>query len=72
MSFLRCKTLELGYTIPQHLTRKARIETVRFFVSGNNLFYLSKFKLWDPELETSDGLRYPSMRSLMFGFNIRF
>ena len=72
MSFLRCKTIELGYTIPQRLTKKAHIENVRFYVSGNNLFYFSSFKLWDPELATSDGLRYPSMRSVLLGINIRF
>ena len=72
MSFLRCKTIELGYTIPQRLTKKAHIENVRFYVSGNNLFYFSGFKLWDPELATSDGLRYPSMRSVLLGINIRF
>ncbi len=72
MSFLRCKTIELGYTIPQHLTKKAHIENVRFYLSGNNLFYISDFKLWDPELSTSDGLRYPSMRSVLFGINIKF
>lgn len=72
MSFLRCKTLELGYTIPQRLTKVAHIQTVRFYVSGNNLFYFSGFKLWDPELDTVDGLRYPSMRSVMLGLNIKF
>ena len=72
MSFLRCKTIELGYTIPQKLTKNAHIETVRFYVSGNNLFYFSDFKLWDPELDTTDGLRYPSMRSVLFGINIKF
>ena len=72
MSFLRCKTIELGYTIPQKLTKNAHIETVRFYVSGNNLFYFSDFKLWDPELDTTNGLRYPSMRSVLFGINIKF
>lgn len=72
MSFLRCKTLELGYTIPERVTKKAKIQTVRFYVSGNNLFYFSGFKLWDPELDTADGLKYPSMRSVMFGVNVRF
>ena len=72
MSFLRCKTIELGYTLPQKITKPAHIETVRFYVSGNNLFYFSDFKLWDPELDTTDGLRYPSMRSVLFGINIKF
>lgn len=72
MSLLRCKTLELGYTISPTLTKKAHIQNVRIYVSGNNLFYFSKFKLWDPELDTTDGLKYPSMRSVMLGVNIRF
>ena len=41
-------------------------------MSGNDLFYLSKFKLWDPELSTSDGLKYPSMRSVMIGMDLTF
>ena len=72
MSFLRCKTLELGYSLPQRIVKGGHLNTVRFYVSGNNLFYFSKFQLWDPELETADGLRYPSMRSVMFGVNIKF
>ena len=72
MSFLRLKSIELGYSIPQSVTRKIHAKSIRFFVSGNNLFYLSKFKLWDPELDTVDGLKYPSMRSLMVGFDLNF
>lgn len=72
MSFLRLKSIELGYSIPQSVTRKIHAKSIRFFLSGNNLFYLSKFKLWDPELDTVDGLKYPSMRSLMVGFNLNF
>ena len=72
MSFLRLKSIELGYSIPQSVTRKIHAKSIRFFVSGNNLFYFSKFKLWDPELDTVDGLKYPSMRSLMVGFDLNF
>ena len=45
---------------------------MRVYVSGNNLFAFSKFKLWDPELGTSDGLRYPMNRSIQFGVDINF
>jgi TonB-linked SusC/RagA family outer membrane protein len=72
MSFLRLKTIELGYTLPQPLTQKIHASTVRFYVSGNDLFYFSEFKLWDPELGTNSGLRYPTMRSIMFGVNLHF
>nr|WP_321408398.1 TonB-dependent receptor [uncultured Carboxylicivirga sp.] len=72
MSFLRCKLIELGYTLPKSLTNKVGINSTRLYVSGNNLFYLSKFKLWDPELNTGDGLKYPGMSSLMLGAVISF
>lgn len=72
MSFLRLKSIELGYTLPRSISRNISASNIRFFVSGNNLFYISKFRLWDPELDTRDGLRYPSMRSVMFGFQLSF
>ena len=72
MSYLRLKSIELGYTLPKALTSKFFAKSVRVFVSGDNLLYFSPFKLWDPELETSDGLRYPSMRSVTFGVNLKF
>ena len=72
MSFLRLKSIELGYTLPRSITKAIYSNNIRFFVSGNNLFYISKFKLWDPELDTTDGLKYPSMRSVMFGFQLNF
>lgn len=72
MSFLRLKSIELGYTLPENITRKIHGKNIRFFISGNNLFYLSQFKLWDPELDTSNGLKYPAMRSLMLGVDLNF
>jgi len=72
MSFLRCKLIELGYTLPKGMTNKAGINSARVYLSGNDLFYFSKFKLWDPELNTGDGLRYPGMRSVMIGIDVNF
>lgn len=72
MSFLRCKTLELGYTLPEKLSKKLGLQSARIYLSGNNLFYFSKFKLWDPELDTADGLKYPSMKSVLLGVNVKF
>ena len=72
MSFLRLKSIELGYTLPKAALQKMHAKNFRIFVSGNNLFYFSDFKLWDPELDTTNGLRYPSMRSVLFGINIKF
>lgn len=72
MSFLRCKVIELGYTLPKNIIGKVGLKSTRVYVSGNDLFYFSKFKMWDPELNTSDGLKYPGMRSVMFGIDINF
>jgi TonB-linked SusC/RagA family outer membrane protein len=72
MSFLRLKTVELGYTLPGKVAKKIGAQSVRIYISGNDLFYFSKFKLWDPELGTNDGLKYPGMRSVMLGLNLHF
>lgn len=68
-SFLRLKQLELGYTLPQKLTRKLHINSLRVYFQGNNLFCWSKFKLWDPEL-AGNGLNYPIQRTFNFGVNV--
>jgi hypothetical protein len=44
----------------------------RFFVRGSNILTFSKFKLWDPELGTPDGLKYPIMKSVSGGLVINF
>lgn len=72
MSFLRLKTVEIGYTLPESIARKAKFDKVRFYVSGNNLLTFSKFKLWDPELDSSYGNAYPQMRTVVFGVNLNF
>ena len=72
MSFLRLKNLELGYTLPRRWTSKIGVRDCRLFARGTNLLTFSDFKLWDPELETTDGLRYPQMKSVSIGFSINF
>ncbi|MGI6242495.1 MAG: SusC/RagA family TonB-linked outer membrane protein [Prevotella sp.] len=72
MSFLRCKIIEIGYSLPKALTEKIGTKRIRFYVSGNNLFYISKFKLWDPELSSADGLKYPQMKTILMGVDVNF
>ena len=72
MRFLRLKTLEIGYTLPKHITDKICSKGIRIYLSGNNLFCFSPFDLWDPELDSADGLKYPTMRSFMVGVNLNF
>ena len=72
MSFLRLKNAELGYTFPKKWTKKAGISALRIYVMGTNLLTFSKFKLWDPELDTAYGTRYPITRNVSFGLNLNF
>ena len=72
MSFLRLRNLELGYSLPEQITARMKLKTIRFYINGNNLFYFSGFKLWDPELGTNNGFKYPPMRSVLLGLNLRF
>lgn len=72
MSFLRLKNLEVGYTFPEMWMNKIGIRNCRVFLRGTNLLTFSKFKLWDPELDTTDGLKYPQMKSVSVGLSINF
>lgn len=69
-SFLRLKNVEIGYTLPEKLTHKTFIKSLRFYVTGNNLATFSNFKLWDPEKGNGDGSGYPLNRVISVGFNI--
>lgn len=70
-SFLRLKQMELGYTLPNKLTRKLHVEGLRLYFQGNNLLTFSKFKMWDPEL-AGHGLNYPIQRTFNIGLNVTF
>ena len=82
MSYLRLKALTLGYTLPQQLTRKAYIQNLRVYVSGNNLFLLHKGNgnlPLDPEINTGEGVAYggwgrtiPPMRTFAVGMQLTF
>ena len=72
MSFLRLKNAEIGYTFPKKWTKKANIQALRLYVAGTNLLTFSKFKLWDPELDTAIGAKYPITRNISVGLNVNF
>ena len=72
MSFLRLKNLEIGYSLPKKLADRSFISRARVFVRGSNLLTFSKFKLWDPELNSSDGAKYPLMMSVSGGLEFTF
>ena len=68
-SFMRLKNLNIGYDIPEKLLNKLNIKGIRIFGSGTNLFTLSKFKFYDPEI--SGFMSYPIMKTYTMGIDIR-
>ncbi|MBN2766361.1 MAG: TonB-dependent receptor [Paludibacteraceae bacterium] len=71
MSLLRLKNVEIGYSAPKRMLANTPFEYGRIFVRATNLFHLSGFKLWDPELSTDNGLKYPIMSTISMGLQIR-
>jgi TonB-linked SusC/RagA family outer membrane protein len=78
-SFLRCQDLTIGYTLPSNLTGKCGISKARFYVSASNLFIITGYSGYDPEVDVQTGLtcgmdynRYPRSRSFVIGTNITF
>lgn len=70
-SFLRIKKMEVGYELPQSLLKRAKVNNLRIYVNGLNLFAFSKFKLWDVEMG-GNGLGYPVQRVYNIGINLGF
>jgi hypothetical protein len=70
-AYLRFKTLEIGYTLPK-LSNAIPVKSLRIFFVGTNLFVWDTLKLWDPELGSSDGMKYPPAKTLTVGLNINF
>jgi len=70
-AFLRLKTVELGYNLPDKVLKRIKMGGVRIYLSGNNLLTFSGFKLWDPEMG-NNGLGYPLQRTFNVGFNVNF
>lgn len=66
-SFLRMKTVELGYNWAM---KKIGVSKARLYVTGTNLFVISPFKMWDPEM--TNGLGYPLQRVYNIGLNVEF
>lgn len=77
-SYLRLKNIQLGYTLPQHLTKKVFISSLRLYVAAENLFTFTKYHGFDPEISsggTSLGIDYgvyPQARTWTIGANLSF
>ncbi|MDO4497024.1 MAG: TonB-dependent receptor [Bacteroidales bacterium] len=77
-SYVRLKNIELGYTIPQNITKKAFISRLRAYVAAENLLTFTKYYGYDPEISsagTSSGMDfgvYPQPRTFKVGVNVTF
>ena len=74
-AYMRIKNITFGYTLPQSLTRKLKIDQVRFYFSGENIAEFTKLtKNVDPEALGNGGenLVHPMQRVFSFGLNLNF
>jgi len=69
-SYMRLKTLDIGYSLPKPLVNKMHLNQVRIFFVGTNLLTFSNFKLWDPEMGSSDGKKYPLSKTFSLGLSV--
>lgn len=72
MRYLKLRNLEIGYTLPANWMKKINIKSVRFYVSGQNLFTISNIQGVDPEIITGSGLVMPTMRIVNLGLTAKF
>ena len=80
-SFLRLQSVTLGYTLPEKLTEKVRMKKARIYVTGTNLFCLTGYSGYDPEVDTRrttpltpgvDYSAYPKSIGFVAGLNLAF
>lgn len=71
-TYLRLKSVQLGYTLPKKLTEKAGFRTIRAYVSGGNLLTICGLDYMDPEMPGVNQGYYPQQRTYEFGLNITF
>ena len=80
-SFLRLNTLTIGYTFPQEWMKKLYVSNLRLYFTGSNLFCLTNYSGFDPEVDTRRNYRvtpgvdysaYPKSRQYVFGINLSF
>jgi TonB-linked SusC/RagA family outer membrane protein len=76
-SYLKCKNVTIGYTLPKKLLDAVKASAVRVYASADNLFYVSAKKGVDPSMSILGGFEvgqyvYPAMRTFSLGVNITF
>lgn len=72
--YLRCKQLQLSYSLPDKIVNKIGMKQCQVFINGQNLFTFSKLKMFDPEIDLARNKlnQYPSLKTFNLGFNLTF
>lgn len=75
--YCRLKQLTIGYNFPKHITKKLRVDGIRLFATGEDLFLLTNYSGLDPEVANigtgyDDGKTYPLARKWTFGLTVNF
>lgn len=80
-SYMRVKALTLGYNLPESLTKKLNINSVKIYATGENLFTITNYSGLDPEVNAFGGSNtirgidfgtYPQTRNIILGANFKF
>lgn len=78
-SFARLRNIQIGYTIPGKILRKIKVESLRFYLAGNNLLTITKYQGFDPDISSTNALSagvdngfYPQAKNIMGGIQLKF
>lgn len=71
-TYVRLKNIQLGYSLPEKIVRKAGLTKIRAYFSGGNLLTLSHLDHLDPEMPSVNQGYYPQQRTYEFGLNLSF
>jgi TonB-linked SusC/RagA family outer membrane protein len=71
-TFLRLKTMEIGYSLPSNLLSRLKIADMRVYLNGNNILTFDKMKIYDPEGDNERGNFYPQSKIYNMGLSLTF
>ena len=74
------RNIQIGYTLPEKWLKNARVESLRIYLSANNLYTLTNYRGYDPDIGNFGGVLaagvdygfYPQAQTIMGGFNLKF
>ena len=79
-SYVKLRNVTLGYTVPDEIAEALKMSSLRFYVSGQNLWFATKFETFDPEVDNPNTQSNPSLgagttpstRLMLAGLKIQF